>query len=207
LFISDRSELEAVYEVLIEDEYALPGDRRPTAILDLGSHIGSSVVAFKLAYPDANVVAVEPDPHSFSLLTRNVASFSGVTCLNVAVGEENGRGPLYKAEGTSWATSLLPFRGGAAGPVVEICTLDEILARAGIAGVELVKFDIEGSEWSIFGALSRLTSAALLVGEIHFTESARDFDAVRRALPAFELEILHADKYGGLVHAWRSPSS
>jgi FkbM family methyltransferase len=207
LFVGDPSELEALYEVVVEDEYKLPHGLEPRVVLDLGSHIGASVIVLRLAYPNARIVAVEPDPRSFSRLTRNVAMFSDITCLNLAVGPKAGRQPLYRQAGASWGTSLLPFGGRQEGPQVEVCAVDEIVARANtpVAKVGLVKFDIEGSEWDIFPALARLPTVDLLVGEIHFSQGGRDdFDAVRRALPGFHLEILRADKYGGVIHAFRS---
>jgi hypothetical protein len=80
----------------------------------------------------------------------------------------------------------------------------DILARAQVSEVRLVKFDIEGSEWDIFPSLAGLPTIDLLLGEIHFTRPGRsDFNAVQSALPGFDLKILRADKYGGLIHAWR----
>jgi predicted O-methyltransferase YrrM len=76
IFVGDPSELEALYEVIVKDEYELLPGLEPGVILDLGSHIGASVIALKLAYPNAHIVAVEPDPRSFARLTRNVATFS-----------------------------------------------------------------------------------------------------------------------------------
>jgi FkbM family methyltransferase len=202
LFVGDPSELEALYEVIVEDEYELLQGLEPNVILDLGSHIGASVVALKLAYPAAHIVAVEPDPCSFARLTRNVATFSDVTCLNLAVGAEARWQPLYRRPGESWESSLLPIGRVEEGPRVEVCTVDEILARAKVSEIRLVKFDIEGSEWNIFPALARLPTVDLLLGEVHFTRPGRsDFNAVQKALPGFDLKILRADKYGGLIHA------
>ena len=208
LVVGDPSELAALHEVVVEDEYELPPGLEPGVILDLGSHIGASVIALKRAYPDARVVAVEPDPRSFARLTRNVAGFSDVACLNVAVGPETSWQPLYRQAGESWGSSLRPFGRGEKGPLVEVCTVRDVVARGQIADVRLVKFDIEGSEWDIFPSLADLPMVDLLLGEIHFTRGGpRDFKAVERALPEFELKILRADKYGGVIHARRSTQS
>lgn len=203
--VGDPSELEALYEVIVGDEYELLRSFDPGVILDLGSHVGASVIALKLAYPNAPIVAVEPDPVSFARLTRNIAEFPDVTCLNVAVGPEASRQRLYRQRGESWGSSLLPTGRADEGPEVEVCTVHEILTRAQVSGVRLVKFDIESSEWDIFPSLVRLPTVELLLGEIHFTRPGRnDFDAAQRALPGFELKILHGHKYGGVVQAWRS---
>jgi hypothetical protein len=91
---------------------------------------------------------------------------------------------------------------------VEVCAVGDILARARVLRVALVKLDIEGTEWDIFPALARLTTVELIIGEIHFTRSGRtNFASVRRALPGFGVNILRSDKYGGIIHAWRSPRS
>lgn len=206
--VGDRTDLEALYEVVLEDEYELPQRFEPGVILDLGSHIGASVFALKRAYPNAAVIAVEPDARSFSRLTRNVTGFPDVTCLNVAVGREAGWQPLYRQAGESWASSLVPIGPMQRGPLVEVCAVGDILARARVLRVALVKLDIEGTEWDIFPALARLTTVELIIGEIHFTRSGRtNFASVRRALPGFGVNILRSDKYGGIIHAWRSPRS
>src|SRR5581483_8358311 len=136
--VGDLSELEALYEVLVEDEYRLPPALDPRVVLDLGSHVGASVIALKLTYPSARVIAVEPDPHSFARLTRNVSSLEGVTCLNVAAGAQPGRRRLFRQEGSSWSSSLLAEQNLDCAEEVEVWSLAQILARADVEAVELV---------------------------------------------------------------------
>jgi FkbM family methyltransferase len=204
LVVGDPSDLEALYEVLVEGEYELPPGLEPRVVLDLGGHIGASALAIGLAYPKARVLAVEPDPASFARLTRNVAALPDVTCLNAAVGAAAGVRPLYRQAGNSWGTSLLPTAAGASRHDVEVCTVAQLLERANADRVELVKIDIEGSEWAVFPELVRLESIELIVGEIHFDGADhRDFAAVAHALPGFDVTVLRSDKYGGVIHARR----
>jgi len=205
--VGDLSELEALYEVLVEDEYRLPPALDPRVVLDLGSHVGASVIALKLTYPSARVIAVEPDPHSFARLTRNVSSLEGVTCLNVAAGAQPGRRRLFRQEGSSWSSSLLAEQNLDCAEEVEVWSLAQILARADVEAVELVKFDVEGAEWELFPAFARLEGVLLLAGEIHFREAGpRDFEVLHEVLPGFEIDVLRSDKYGGVVHARRPPA-
>src|SRR5687767_12880606 len=55
-WVGPRSDLEVLHEVLVLDIYRVDG--RPRTVLDLGSHIGVSVLAFRAAVPDAEIVAV-----------------------------------------------------------------------------------------------------------------------------------------------------
>jgi hypothetical protein len=78
--VVDRiSDLHAIDEVLLRDQYALPAYVRPETIVDLGSHIGISVAFFRLRYPTARIYAFEPNPVSFGKLEANVAAFEDVT--------------------------------------------------------------------------------------------------------------------------------
>jgi len=201
--VADRSELEALYEVVVEDEYRLPRDLDPHVIVDLGSHVGSSVVAFKAAYPAARILAVEPDPRTFARLRRNISSFTDVACVNAAVAAVTGTRTLYRQEGQSWASSLLPSANARAAVDVEVLTLDEVLARHEISKIDILKFDVEGAEWELFPFFAGMKTVEYLLGEVHFTPEHHAFDAVLRLLDGFEVEIVREDKYGGIIKARR----
>jgi predicted O-methyltransferase YrrM len=54
--------------------YALFEDEEPPKyILDAGANAGFSTLLFKLLWPDATVVSLEPDPSNFDMLKRNTA--------------------------------------------------------------------------------------------------------------------------------------
>ncbi|EAA1527808.1 FkbM family methyltransferase [Salmonella bongori] len=53
-------------------------------IVDCGANIGTSVLHFLEAYPRAHVVAIEPAPDNFALLSRNTEGLN-VTLINKGV--------------------------------------------------------------------------------------------------------------------------
>lgn len=59
-------------EIFIEPSYFFRTERPHPLIVDCGSNIGMSVIFFKLLYPDARVLAFEPDPAPFELLEQNI---------------------------------------------------------------------------------------------------------------------------------------
>jgi hypothetical protein len=61
--------------VLIDKTYddIIASGRQPL-ILDCGANIGASVAWFSVRYPKAHIVAVEPAPENFALLSRNAAT-------------------------------------------------------------------------------------------------------------------------------------
>ncbi|MBH5294795.1 FkbM family methyltransferase [Salmonella enterica] len=69
-------------------------------IVDCGANIGTSVLHFLEAYPRAHVVAIEPAPDNFALLSRNTEGLN-VTLINKGVCIIELHDWLYPGEGTS----------------------------------------------------------------------------------------------------------
>jgi FkbM family methyltransferase len=177
--VGDASELRALHEVLVAGAYDVPLPRAPQVIADLGSHIGASVLAFKARYPDARIVAVEPNPEAFARLVRNVGGLLGVTCLNLAVGAVAGRRELHREPGASWAASLFPSRRDGETVTVEARRLDAILGLARFGRVDLLKLDVEGAEEDVVEELvagGAMSVVDQLIAEYHHhLDPGRDF--------------------------------
>lgn len=139
-------------ELFIERNYDLAlGSERPV-IIDCGSNIGMSVLFFKDQYPQARIIAFEPDPENFSLLQSMVAgNFPDVTTYNMALAGEPGRMQLYSSsdrQGGMTMKSLYKERledTALPSESVEVVRLSEYLDRP----VDLLKMDVEGAEISV----------------------------------------------------------
>lgn len=72
--------------------YHFESTRRRPVIVDGGANIGMSSLYFKHVYPQARIVAFEPDPAIFELLQENVAAngCDGVQLVNAGLGPEAG---------------------------------------------------------------------------------------------------------------------
>ena len=161
-WVGPRSDLEVLNEVLVLDEYGVEG--RPQRVLDLGSHIGVSVLSFTTAFPDAEIVAVEPDPHSFARLRRNTAQLDRVRLRQLALTSHDGYAAFVPAD-QPWVSGL-----GAGGITVEARTLESLLDELGWERVDLLKVDIEGAERDVLRSPA-LDRVGMIVGEIHDDEA------------------------------------
>src|SRR3954468_13533302 len=54
-------------------------------IIDLGANVGLSAVYFKTKYPNAQVIAVEPEKKNYEQMMKNLSGFSNVYPLNNAI--------------------------------------------------------------------------------------------------------------------------
>ncbi len=141
-------------EIFSENCYYLESDIEEPLIVDAGAHIGMSVLYFKMLFPKARIIAFEPIPANFELLTKNVtenqldnvelcqsvvAPKSGVLRLHEPIGEgalKSGAGIIPKGwKGIQTNQEIK----------VEAVGIQEILQDK----IDIFKMDIEGMEYEI----------------------------------------------------------
>ncbi len=186
--VSDYGELQVMRDILLDEEYAVPG-LEPRTIVDLGANIGVATAWFRARYPNARIVAVEPDPASFAKLERNLGDDPAVTLVHAAVARESGEVLLFRPPGYSVASSLSDAQSDAgASTQVRACTLDELCADQGLEQLDLLKLDVEGAELDALEGLSRLDNVETMVGEAHPLLLERGVDAFFERLQGFDVE-------------------
>lgn len=131
-------------------------------ILDCGANIGLSVIYFKLLYPNARVIAFEPDPAIFQALVKNVASFDlrNVELHQAAVWTENGSVAFMQEGG---------FSGRVQAGSLQTVSVPSLRLRDQLANpVDFLKVDIEGAEFDvILDCADRLSNVNRLFIEYH----------------------------------------
>ena len=66
------SDREVLAQIFIEKEYEPIAAGSPKTILDLGANVGYSSAYFMTNYPEASVLAVEPDAGNYAMCRRNL---------------------------------------------------------------------------------------------------------------------------------------
>jgi FkbM family methyltransferase len=161
--VGPKSDLDVLNELLVLRVYGAQfAPIEPSSILDLGSHMGASILFWRERFPEARIVGVEPDPVTFRRLRVNVGSWPGVELHNVAVAEKDGPTRFFSAR-QGWISSL----SGEGQPVVSSGRSFRGLVEA-IGYVDLLKVDVEGAEWHVLDdrALQRVGA---IIGEYHDT--------------------------------------
>lgn len=115
-------------------------------IADIGANIGSASLWFKQQFPEAAVVAVEPDPDNAAVLKRNLAERPLVTVVEAAIGATAGFVALENRS-SGWAVQTKRAEAG-----IPIVTVDDVLAQVPDGTPFIVKIDIEGFESDLFKA-------------------------------------------------------
>jgi predicted O-methyltransferase YrrM len=76
---NNSSDVEMFYQIFIEEELqgllqALASSQ-PRIVIDLGANVGYASLLFLNAFPEAFVLAVEPDPDNAAICRRNLAPY------------------------------------------------------------------------------------------------------------------------------------
>lgn len=142
----------------------------PATVLDLGAHIGAFTV--QAALLGAFVVAVEADPETCDWLRRNVRDHKverRVVVINAAVAAFSGetREIHYLAGGQSSTLYSKRLDGLGRKNTVPTVGFEWLCAMRG--DWDMLKCDVEGSEWEFLGTEAEDTT------ELDLTEALRGF--------------------------------
>lgn len=152
------------YQIVIESvarrvraryDAILAAGRRPV-IVDAGANIGAAARWFRQQYPDAAVVAIEPDPANVTMLRTNVAD-TDIHVLDAAIGSEAGFATLLH-NGGSWAVQTERASSG-----MRIVTVDQAIADIPAGELFIVKIDIEGFESDLFASNTEWIDQAFVI--------------------------------------------
>ncbi len=141
-------------QIFVRHEYAPLCERVPDPkfILDLGANVGYASALFASRYPEARIVAVEPDPRNFELCRRNLAPYGDrIKLLNGAVWPSCSRLALTHEFGTGLATQVKAAGSGVKDDV-EAWDIQTLLDLARVEIADIVKIDIEGTEAALFAS-------------------------------------------------------
>jgi FkbM family methyltransferase len=161
------SDLAIFDEVVIQNGYHFPLACDPQVIVDVGANIGMATLWFKARWPQAQVIAVEPDPNNFALLQRNLKDIPGVRTVQAALAPVDGA-IGFETEGLNpSAYHIRALRPGEEG--VPAITMATLMRQCGIDHIDLLKLDIEGAEKEVFEApdLAWMDRVDTLAVELH----------------------------------------
>jgi FkbM family methyltransferase len=147
-FNDPQAFLLSVRELFIEEIYKFRNTSDSPRIIDCGAHIGMSILFFKVNYPNARIIAFEPDSSNYSLTKKNIESwkFENVELIQKAVWTSNGQilfqhlndmGSNIVQEETSENSANITR--------MDCARLKDLLQTE----TDFVKLDIEGAEYEV----------------------------------------------------------
>ena len=153
------SDVQVIDQVFASDEY-LPLieeiSKRGYAnkihfIVDAGANVGYTTVYLKAYFPDADVIAIEPDSGNVLQANKNFTlnNFNNIKVLQGGIWSKDTWLELRKdhKDEKEWSYYVVECRqpSGLRG-----FSIESVLSESGCPGIDLLKIDIEGSEKELF---------------------------------------------------------
>ncbi len=186
------SDVPTFEQIFIRQEYDFDSKRNPKIIVDAGANIGLASIYFSNKYPDAKIIAIEPEESNLEILKRNIAPYENIILVCKALWNENTIINLVDPSLGKWgfitqAKDSVEERYGPIVHEVQGVTVDTIMKEQGIEHIDILKIDIEGAEREIFkDPSSWILKVDSLIIELHermkpgcnrsFYNGSNDFD-------------------------------
>jgi FkbM family methyltransferase len=189
------SDLQVFFQIFVLEEYvSLRSLENVSMVLDLGANVGYSSAYFLNCFPQARVLAVEPDKQNMESCRANLKPYGDrVTFLHGAVW--SNRTTLSFSQkttrnGAEWGRRTVQPPQGSAGEI-EAWDMDSLIEIAGVDTVDLLKVDIEAAELAVFGETAKkwLPRVRNICIELHGPDCQETFF---NALADFEYELEHS---------------
>ncbi|UPJ51746.1 FkbM family methyltransferase [Bradyrhizobium sp. 200] len=129
-------------------------------IIDCGANIGLSGIWYARQFPEAEIIAVEPDQSNLEIAFKNLAAYPNVRLVNGGVW--NTPSPLFivNPDADAWAFRVEEGEGTIVG-----FTIDQLSQGRPIL---IVKIDIEGAEKALFRSnIGWIDRTDLIAIELH----------------------------------------
>ena len=139
-----------IRQVIWDQEYDLNLSKKPDIIVDLGANIGISTMAFADKYPDAKVIAVEPDKNNFEILNFNTRKYKNIITINKAIWINDEMVSLENPVGLSNSFIFKKSYDDNLKNTIQAISLNSLMEQFNILRIGLLKVDIEGAEQEIF---------------------------------------------------------
>jgi FkbM family methyltransferase len=168
-YLGDFSQAQALAEVLIHGDYDVSSKEEVRTIVDLGANAGQASTLLRDRFPDALIIAVEPDPDTARLAARNLNGGSRTRVVAAAVTDHDGTTPFTRLGKWSWGSNVFAAWGASDAPQVEVRSLrlGTLLDEHGLERVDLLKVDVEGAELMALTSDNALDRVRWVIGELH----------------------------------------
>lgn len=169
------SDVPTYSQVFIKQEYGFDTERHPRTIIDAGANIGLASIYFSNKFPDAKIIAIEPEESNLEILRRNTAPYENIILVHGALWHENTKinlvDPSLGKEEWSFMTQAqddVRERHGDVVHEVQGMTVDTLMKEQKIDHIDILKIDIEGAEREVFIDLSSwIGKVDALIIELH----------------------------------------
>jgi FkbM family methyltransferase len=167
------SDLPTFHQIFTFKEYDMRIGFDPHFIIDAGANIGLAAVFFANKYPNAKIIAIEPEKSNFEMLEKNSKNYKNIFLCKRALSNQSdfilnvvdkgfgNWGFVTEIEDSTASTNIIDS--------VKTITIEEIVRENNVEYIDLLKIDIESGEKELFESNYEywLPKTRFLIIELH----------------------------------------
>jgi FkbM family methyltransferase len=147
---SGTSDLSSFKQIFIKEEFKnlKKIDRKIETIIDAGSNCGHVSIYLSKLFPNAKIIAIEPDTSNCSVIRKNIKHYKNIKLLKGGVWHSDSNLKIFNPDTKNWSfrveevkESEGDFKG---------YNLKTIMNKYNFKKIDILKMDIEGSEKNVF---------------------------------------------------------
>lgn len=148
-------------------------------VVDGGANIGTFAIYAASRATNVRVIAIEANSALVDLLRRNAEANShlNIEILNAALGPVDGKVRFYCIP--SGGSLSKDYDHTARALEIQEVSIESVLARFGLAEIDLLKLDIEGGEFELLRHPESLAKVKRLVMEIHKGSTSAEMVSIK----------------------------
>jgi FkbM family methyltransferase len=128
----------------------VPPENPVLSIIDAGANIGDETLRFRYYHRNAKIIALEPEPANFRLLSLNVSGDSAIFPVQKGLWSHDCWLRVFQPGTSNEAFRVEEVEGDPLPGDVEAISIPSIMAQFGFAEIDILKLDIEGAEYYVF---------------------------------------------------------
>jgi FkbM family methyltransferase len=184
-------------QILVDTQYDCNLTIPPRAIVDAGANIGLASIFYANKYPEAKIIAVEPEPSNFEMLRKNVSLYPNVVPIQAALWNKKKElhcSAIASGDHAYQVGEKHASYHDAGCNTVSGFSVRDLMTDFGIQRIDLLKVDIEGSEKEVFqDSESWIGHVGVIAIEIHDWIRSGSGESVISATADFELKWRHGE--------------
>jgi len=135
-------------------------------VVDVGANIGYySLMECRAVTEAGHVYAIEPEPHNYATLCRNIIlnNYRNIDTFEIGISDSSGSSTLYVSKHSNLHNLVTPLHPKSPGSIITIpvCSLDDFVRENGIAPstINCIRMDIEGYETKALAGMTEILQA------------------------------------------------
>lgn len=163
------SDINVFYQVFVDENYNYSYAKEPNIILDIGANVGYTAIYYAKRFPKAQIYCLEPDLDNYNTLIKNIEKFPNIKACNGALYNKDIKLNIYDPGLGAWGLQISEIQNNT-NKTVQAYSFKSLLKIWDLDNkiIDILKFDIEGSEKEIFETdTDFLNNVELMIIETH----------------------------------------